>query len=125
MDNIDVQILSKIELFLSLLGLERTPTTLPITFRTELLSCNINTSGLGKEADVLLMLKIPCQNDLIYYRLVKNATAESNFGVVSHSYLVNNTITTTSILPAELSAEEWYRIFEYLKGYLLSFSRAQ
>lgn len=117
----DIQTIRKLELFLSFCGVGGINVKSNNYFSSEPFHCQVNTLEIQSNTELQLVLKLPCYSDDILIRVAQSARPESNFGVVSNIFLVNNRLTLCCLLPAELMVEDWYRIFEYQKHYLLSF----
>lgn len=117
----DLQIISKLELFFSYCGTGGRRVEEDNIFLTGPFRCQLTVCENRAETQILLTLKIPCFRDDIFLRLLQSLFPESNFGVVSSVFLVNNCLTLSCLLPVELETEDWYRIFEYQKKFILSF----
>lgn len=117
----DLLITNKLELLLTFCGVGGQHVERNNSFVTGPFNCQIEVIEIDSENILQLVLNLPCYYDDILLRVAQSVRPESIFGVVSNIFLVNNRLILSCLLPTELVVEDWYRIFEYQKSYLLSF----
>ncbi|EAW7983706.1 hypothetical protein AADB47_001862 [Salmonella enterica] len=122
---LNLQMISKLELFFSFCGIHRINITSQNTFSVGSFIAQVNAVGIGAKIELVLILKINAPRPDIALRMCQSMRPESIFGVVGSFFFVNNRLSLSCLLPEELGAEDWYRIFEYQKDYMLSFLSEQ
>ncbi|WP_253383416.1 hypothetical protein [unidentified bacterial endosymbiont] len=113
--------MSKLALFFSLCNIDGVNVSSQNRFTSGAFTVRINVIDNDAQSVVVLTLKTNAVQSDIALRLCQSMRPESIFGVVGSFFFVNNYLSFSCVFPDELSSDDWYRIFEYQKAYMLSF----
>lgn len=116
----DLQVISKLELFFSFCGIHKININSQNVFSIGSFICQLNVVSSDSDTELVLVLKMPLSRPDIALRVCQSMRPESIFGVVGSFFFVNNRLSFSCLLPKELGAEDWYRVFEYQRAYLSS-----
>ncbi|MBF0035734.1 hypothetical protein HAX39_24540 [Citrobacter freundii] len=107
--------------FLAYYGVGLAPLQAMIDFACGEVACRVEVIGEGEASEVVLFQYIACCESKIVLRLSQCAFFESICGVVGGAFILDNRLYLATVLPDDLTAEEWIAVSEHQKDRLNSF----
>ncbi|ECJ9816608.1 hypothetical protein HZV92_001827 [Salmonella enterica] len=118
---LDTWLSSQLECLLARYGMEYKSDASLIRFIDGYVENQLDILTVDNNVSVVITQSIPCGESRIALRLSQCVSPESLFGVVGSAFFLDNRLCLATVLPTDLTADEWITIYEHQKELLISF----
>ena len=118
---LDTWLTSQLDFLLARYGIESYGGASTIRFNDGPVISQLEIFKNDNEVEIVITQSISCGRSDITPRLSQCASPESIFGVVGGAFFLDNRVHLATVLPTDLTAEEWITIYEHQKTLLITF----